>query len=216
MPHRRHVARTHISNASGTLRTITWLTGYSVDMVYTIEASGEPQMPWKECTPMDERLRFVARLLPSGRTRRTLTAYRHLDFLKRTGLVHRLESAQTYLPCDYPRSCSREPVPGLFVVWPRGRGGVEGARDAPFPDRRRVRVPTGQRGCRDQGVVRHLRRRRARLSASHRRKTAGTRRTTSCAVTAWVIWSAPSARRRAHGQLEGSHPPSGYPDSVPA
>ena len=31
-----------------------------------------------------------------------LTVYRHLDFLKRTGLVHRLESAQTYLPCDHP------------------------------------------------------------------------------------------------------------------
>ena len=31
-----------------------------------------------------------------------LTVYRHLDFLIRTGLVHRLESAQTYLPCDHP------------------------------------------------------------------------------------------------------------------
>ncbi|MCY3821694.1 MAG: Fur family transcriptional regulator [Gammaproteobacteria bacterium] len=31
-----------------------------------------------------------------------LTVYRHLDFLMRTGLVHRLESAQTYLPCDHP------------------------------------------------------------------------------------------------------------------
>ena len=31
-----------------------------------------------------------------------LTVYRHLDFLMRTGLVHRLQSAQTYLACDHP------------------------------------------------------------------------------------------------------------------
>ena len=31
-----------------------------------------------------------------------LTVYRHLDFLMRTGLVHRLQSAQTYLPCEHP------------------------------------------------------------------------------------------------------------------
>ena len=31
-----------------------------------------------------------------------LTVYRHLDFLMRTGLVHRLQSMQTYLPCDHP------------------------------------------------------------------------------------------------------------------
>ena len=31
-----------------------------------------------------------------------LTVYRHLDFLMRTGLVHRLQSAQAYLPCDHP------------------------------------------------------------------------------------------------------------------
>ena len=31
-----------------------------------------------------------------------LTVYRHLDFLIRTGLVHRLQSAQAYLPCDHP------------------------------------------------------------------------------------------------------------------
>ena len=63
------------------------------------------------------------------------------------------------------RSCSRELVPALFLVWPRGRGGVERTRDVAVPDRRRARVPTGQRGCRGQGVVRHLCRRRARLSA---------------------------------------------------
>ena len=31
-----------------------------------------------------------------------LTVYRHLDFLMQTGLVHRLQSTQTYLPCDHP------------------------------------------------------------------------------------------------------------------
>lgn len=30
------------------------------------------------------------------------TVYRHLDFLMRVGLVHRLESTNTYLPCDHP------------------------------------------------------------------------------------------------------------------
>jgi transposase InsO family protein len=32
-------------------------------MVYTLGIWGGPQMPWKECRPMDERLRFIARLL---------------------------------------------------------------------------------------------------------------------------------------------------------
>ena len=31
-----------------------------------------------------------------------LTVYRHLDFLMQTGLVHRLQSTQTYLACDHP------------------------------------------------------------------------------------------------------------------
>ena len=31
-----------------------------------------------------------------------LTVYRHLDFLMRTGLVHRLQSTQTYLACEHP------------------------------------------------------------------------------------------------------------------
>ena len=31
-----------------------------------------------------------------------LTVYRHLDFLMRVGLVHRLQSAQSYVPCDHP------------------------------------------------------------------------------------------------------------------
>ncbi len=37
-----------------------------------------------------------------GRKIAPLTVYRHLDFLMRNGLVHRLQSAQTYLPCDHP------------------------------------------------------------------------------------------------------------------
>ena len=32
-------------------------------MVYTFRHLGRAQMPWKECKPMDERLKFVARLL---------------------------------------------------------------------------------------------------------------------------------------------------------
>lgn len=31
-----------------------------------------------------------------------LTVYRHLNFLMKVGLVHRLESTQSYLPCDHP------------------------------------------------------------------------------------------------------------------
>ena len=31
-----------------------------------------------------------------------LTVYRHLDFLTRVGLVHRLETTQSYIPCDHP------------------------------------------------------------------------------------------------------------------
>ena len=37
-----------------------------------------------------------------GRKIAPLTVYRHLDFLMRVGLVHRLESTQSYLPCVHP------------------------------------------------------------------------------------------------------------------
>ena len=37
-----------------------------------------------------------------GRKIAPLSVYRHLDFLRRVGLVHRLESTQSYLPCDHP------------------------------------------------------------------------------------------------------------------
>ena len=33
-------------------------------MGYTIGLLRESKMPWKECNPMDERLKFIARLLP--------------------------------------------------------------------------------------------------------------------------------------------------------
>ncbi|MEN7343692.1 MAG: Fur family transcriptional regulator [Pseudomonadota bacterium] len=32
-----------------------------------------------------------------------LTVYRHLDFLTNVGLVHRLESTQSYVPCNHPQ-----------------------------------------------------------------------------------------------------------------
>ena len=37
-----------------------------------------------------------------GRKIAPLTVYRHLDFLIRVGLVHRLESTQSYRPCNHP------------------------------------------------------------------------------------------------------------------
>ena len=33
------------------------------DMVYTFRYLGDAQVPWKKCKPMDEHLKFVARLL---------------------------------------------------------------------------------------------------------------------------------------------------------
>ena len=32
-----------------------------------------------------------------------LTVYRHLDFLIKVGLVHRIESTQSYTPCEHPQ-----------------------------------------------------------------------------------------------------------------
>lgn len=37
-----------------------------------------------------------------GRKLAPLTIYRHLEFLIRVGLAHRIESTQSYLPCDHP------------------------------------------------------------------------------------------------------------------
>ncbi|MEM9742519.1 MAG: transcriptional repressor [Pseudomonadota bacterium] len=46
---------------------------------------------------------LVARLeAVQGRKVAPLTVYRHLDFLKRVGLVHRIESTQSYVPCEHP------------------------------------------------------------------------------------------------------------------
>jgi len=41
-----------------------------------------------------------------------LTVYRHLDFLIRVGLIHRLESNQSYLPCTHPE----EPHESCYLV----------------------------------------------------------------------------------------------------
>ena len=46
---------------------------------------------------------LIARLEEKqGRKIAPLTVYRHLDFLIRMGLAHRLESQQAYLACDHP------------------------------------------------------------------------------------------------------------------
>ena len=46
---------------------------------------------------------LIARLeARQGRKIAPLTVYRHLEFLTRVGLVHRLESTQSYLPCAHP------------------------------------------------------------------------------------------------------------------
>ena len=40
-----------------------WVTFHTGDMDYTIGLLRESKMPWRECNPMDERLKFIARLL---------------------------------------------------------------------------------------------------------------------------------------------------------
>ena len=40
-----------------------WVEPAAGGMVYTFRYLGRAQVPWKECKPMDERLKFVARLL---------------------------------------------------------------------------------------------------------------------------------------------------------
>ena len=55
--------------------------------------SGRPLTAYQLVAALEERL--DKKVAP-------LTAYRHLDFLMRVGLVHRLESNQAYLPCAHP------------------------------------------------------------------------------------------------------------------
>jgi transposase InsO family protein len=63
-------------------------------MVYTFRYLGSPQMPWNECKPMDERLRFIARLLEgekmAGLCREfgisRVTGYKIFDRYKTCGL----------------------------------------------------------------------------------------------------------------------------------
>ena len=56
-------------------------------------ASGRPLTAYQLVAALEGRLE--KKLAP-------LTVYRHLDFLMRVGLVHRLESTQSYLPCVHP------------------------------------------------------------------------------------------------------------------
>lgn len=58
-----------------------------------MRASGRPLSAY-ELIALRER-RLDRKIAP-------LTVYRHLDFLMRVGLVHRLQSAHSYLPCDHP------------------------------------------------------------------------------------------------------------------
>jgi transposase len=63
-------------------------------MVYTLAHLGRTQMPWKECKPMDERLRFVARLLEGEKMARLcrefgisrVTGYKIFNRYKECGL----------------------------------------------------------------------------------------------------------------------------------
>ena len=63
-------------------------------MVYTFGIWGNARMPWKECKPMDERLRFVARLLEGEKMAplcrefgiSRVTGYRIFDSYKEYGL----------------------------------------------------------------------------------------------------------------------------------
>ena len=46
---------------------------------------------------------LIARLeVREGRKFAPLTVYRHLEFLMRVGLVHKIESKQTYVACEHP------------------------------------------------------------------------------------------------------------------
>ena len=63
-------------------------------MVYTFRYLGSSQMPWKECKPMDERLRFIARLLEGEKMAplcrefgiSRVTGYKIFDRYKECGL----------------------------------------------------------------------------------------------------------------------------------
>ncbi|MDJ0750030.1 MAG: Fur family transcriptional regulator [Woeseiaceae bacterium] len=56
-------------------------------------ASGKPVSAYELIALLEDRQK--RKIAP-------LTVYRHLDFLIRVGLVHRLESTHSYLPCDRP------------------------------------------------------------------------------------------------------------------
>ena len=58
-----------------------------------LASSDKPLSAYELIALLEERL---------GRKLAPLTVYRHLDFLIKVGLVHRLESKQAYLACDHP------------------------------------------------------------------------------------------------------------------
>ncbi|MEM1435896.1 MAG: Fur family transcriptional regulator [Pseudomonadota bacterium] len=58
-----------------------------------LQESGKPLSAYELLALLEDR---------QGRKIAPLTVYRHLDFLMCVGLVHRIESTQSYLPCDHP------------------------------------------------------------------------------------------------------------------
>ncbi|MEL7449943.1 MAG: Fur family transcriptional regulator [Pseudomonadota bacterium] len=75
--------------AAGERLTPARLAAYS-----ELVASGQPLSAYELIALLESRQK--RKIAP-------LTVYRHLDFLMRVGLVHRLESTQSYLPCDHPK-----------------------------------------------------------------------------------------------------------------
>ncbi len=74
--------------ATGSRLTPARLSAYT-----ELVASGRPLSAYE----------LIARLEQSQQRKiAPLTVYRHLDFLMRIGLVHRLESIHSYVPCHHP------------------------------------------------------------------------------------------------------------------
>ncbi len=69
------------------------LTSARLEAYEVLCASDRPLSAYELIALMEQR---------HGRRIAPTTVYRHLDFLMRLGLVHRLESAHAYLPCNHP------------------------------------------------------------------------------------------------------------------
>ncbi len=69
------------------------LTPARLDAYAELVASKKPLSAYELIAKLEAR---------HGKKIAPLTVYRHLDFLINVGLVHRLESTQSYLPCDHP------------------------------------------------------------------------------------------------------------------